>query len=343
MRKSDRLAKLRRGVSLCSLLVVMAMHTFLADHALAQTFTVLHTFVGGPRDGNAGYGGVIRDHAGNLYGTTYSGGHGPGIIYKITASGKYSILHKFTWPEGAYSVAPLLLDRSGNLYGTASGGGYSLYTGTVFEFRKRDSKLIPLHRFTNVTDGATPYAGLIEDGDGNFYGTTMYGGSGDGTGTVFKLDRATGTESILYAFNAQPDGSSPTGSVIRTADGTLYGTTESGGAFGYPGYGTVFKLDPSGLETSLYAFTNEDDGSFPGGNLLRDSQGNLYGTTSSGGKFFNGTIYKLDPRGNLTLLHTFGQSSPDGSEPIESGLVRDSAGNFYGTTQYGGTIGGGTV
>ena len=192
-----------------------------------------------------------------------------------------------------------------------------------------------------MVDGATPYAGLIWDKKGI---STARRSTADlltaDAGVVFKLERATKTETVLYSFGGAPDGGYPYGPLIRDLEGNLYGTTITGGSFDH---GMVFKLDAGGNNTALYSFTGGLDGAAPGSGLLRDTQGNLYGTTVNGGSLGHGVVFKLDPTGNETVLHDFNQGIFDGFEP-RSGLTRDAVGNFYGTTTYGETGGGnGTV
>jgi len=154
---------------------------------------------------------------------------------------------------------------------------------------------------------------------------------------VFELD-ATGHETVLYSFPGAGDGRHPYSGVIRDAAGSLYGTTGGGGT---AGLGVVYKLDTAGHETVLYNFTGGADGSNPSGGVIRDSAGNLYGTTASGGTANWGVVYKLDPSGHETVLHSF-TGGADGGRPL-AGVTRDSAGNLYGTTGAGGTTGSGVV
>jgi uncharacterized repeat protein (TIGR03803 family) len=175
----------------------------------------------------------------------------------------------------------------------------------------------------------------------NLYGTAQAGGSSAG-GIVFKVTTA-GQETAFYDFAlGSPDGAHPAAGLIRDGSGNFYGSTFYGGN---SDYGTVFELDATGHETVLYKFTNGQDGSGPLSRVLRDSAGNLYGTTSSGGNCFNcGAVFKLTPsptRMTVTVLHSFAGGN-DGAHPL-GGLVRDSAGNLFGTTYYGGTSGLGTV
>jgi uncharacterized repeat protein (TIGR03803 family) len=232
-------------------------------------------------------------------------------------------------------------DSAGNLYGTTAVGGAFLM-GTVFKLDTSGAMTI-LHSF-NGPDGAGPYSRLVRDTAGNLYGTTLRGGS-NADGTVFKLDPA-GNEVVLYNFAGTPDGEAPFGSLVRDSTGNVYGTTYLGGAYGF---GTVFKVDPTGAETVLYSFTGLADGGLPWAGVVRDAAGNLYGTTVSGGDLTCfppagcGTVFKLDAAGNETVLHSFGPSfSGDGNFPVGR-LMRDAAGNLFGTAQNGGAYGQGTI
>ena len=199
-----------------------------------------------------------------------------------------------------------------------------------------------LYSFTGPTDGLNPMAGVILDSAGNLYGTTVGGGTPN-AGTVYMLD-ATHDETVLYSFRSYFDGSTPLAGVIRDPTGNLYGTTIYSGT---AGYGVVYEVDTAGQETVLYSFTGGADGGYPNAGVIRDSAGNLYGTTNKGGdlncNYGNGcgVVYKLDTTGQETVLHSFtGQA--DGGYPSGS-LIRDSAGNLYGTTSNGGIVPYGTV
>ena len=255
-------------------------------------FTVLHTFSGGT-DGASPYAGVIRDTAGNLYGTTYlGGGLNAGTVFKLDKDGNETVLHAFTIRGGGgggyYPQAGLIQDAAGNLYGTTNVGGPA-YWGTVFKLNNR-GKLSVLFSFTSGADGGASYAGLIRDAAGNLYGTTYVGGV-SGWGTVFKLDKV-GNETVLHSFAGGADGQYPHAGLLRDNAGNLYGTTLYGGT---SNRGTIFKLDAGGNETVLYNFTGGADGSYPQAGLIRDSAGNLYGTTSYGGVSGAGTVFKLAP------------------------------------------------
>lgn len=199
------------------------------------------------------------------------------------------------------------------------------------------STLVSLYSFLGPPDGANPQGSLVQDASGNLYGTTSAGGVAAGYGTIFKLD-TTGQETVLYSFTGTPDGASPLAGLVQDAAGNFYGTTSAGGT---TGDGTVFKLDSTGKETILYSFTGTPDGASPQGNLIEDTAGNFYGTTSGGGATGNGTIFKLDTTGKETILYSF-TNTPDGADPV-AGLVQDASGNFYGTTAIGGASSGGTV
>jgi uncharacterized repeat protein (TIGR03803 family) len=252
----------------------------------------------------------------------------------------FTVLYTFTnTANGFQPDAGLFRDAAGELYGTTQYGGTAGGFGTVFKLDPNGDESV-LYSFSGTPDAEDPYAGLIRDKSGNFYGTTIYGGTNGGFGTIFQLD-SNGTETLLYSFAGTPDGTDPYGGLVRDGSGTLYGTTIFGGTAG--GYGTVFQLSAAGKLTLLHSFSGTPDGEDPYGGLVRDSAGNLYGTSlygGSGGGF--GTVFKVNKAGKMTLLHSF-SGTPDGVNPHD-GLLRDKAGNLYGTTIYGGAGGGyGTV
>jgi uncharacterized repeat protein (TIGR03803 family) len=298
--------------------------------------TVLYTFQGGT-DAGWPYGGVIRDSAGNLYGTTVAGGaYGRGTVFMLSPTGVETVLYSFqgSW-DGVQPQAGVIRDSAGNLYGTTSYGGAYSSRGTVFMLSTTGVKTV-LHSFQPGGDGFKPCAGVIRDSAGNLYGTTT--GGGHENGTVFKLS-PTGSEKVLHKFKGGTDGANPAFSgVIRDSAGNLYGTTSVGGA---TNTGTVFVLSPTGLETVLYSFQGGTDGANPQAGVIRDSAGNLYGTTMSGGAYGNGTVFQVSPTGVETVLYSF-QGGTDGANP-QAGVIRDSAGNLYGTTYVGGANNAGTV
>ena len=205
-----------------------------------------------------------------------------------------------------------------------------------------------LHAFAGGTDGANPDAGLIQDAAGNFYGTTLGGGStschvSSGCGTVFRVDSG-GSESVLHAFTGTPNGAFPEAALIQDAAGNLYGTTAYGGDSACqqePGFGcgTVFRVGTGGRAETLYKFTGLSDGGIPTSGLVLDATGNLYGTASAGGDAVLcpsedcGTVFRLNRAGYI-VLHRFAGGA-DGLVPA-AGLVRNKKGNLYGTTVYGG-------
>ena len=296
--------------------------------------SLLYSFTGGTDGGNPA-AALIEDSAGNLYGTTLSGGAtGEGTVFKFMPTGAAFPLHVFAVKKDGHSpAASLLRDSAGSLYGTTVLGG-SANDGVVFRVDSSGHETI-LYKFRG-TDGANPFSGLLLDPAGNLYGTTC---RGKGTsGNVFALTPS-GTQSVLHKFTGKNDGGSPRAGLIIDSAGILYGTTVYGGTHRA---GTVFKVNPlSAQEKVLYSFSGGADGGDPYGGLVRDSLGNLYGTTYYGGAFGYGTIFKLDPAGNETVLYSFAGGS-DGLGPM-AGLVRDAAGNLYGTTIYGGANGFGVV
>jgi uncharacterized repeat protein (TIGR03803 family) len=307
---------------------------------------VLYNFLGGY--GEFPTSGLIRGAEGEFYGNTESGGfYGAGTVFKLDKEGNEKVLHSFRSGEGGPGPeSGLIRDAEGNFYGPGSGGGAHGW-GTVFKMNK-SGKLTVLYSFAGAPDGEFPIGTLVRDEEGNLYGVTELGGSSQEYGTVFKLD-ATGKETVVYRFLGGADGWNPMAGLIRDNSGNFYGTTLQGGGTGCGGQGcgTVFKLDPTGKETVLHSFTGAPDGESPAADLVRDSAGNLYGTTRLGGSATKcyaqgcGTVFVLDTTGKEKELHTF-TGSPDGEIP-GGALIRDEQGNLYGTTFGGGSYGNGTV
>ena len=320
---------------------------------------VLHNFGITGADGEQPFGGLILDHKGNLYGTTYSGGGlSMGTVFEMTPNGSGGwttvVLHNFGQDkDGVHPEAGLVFDADGNLYGTTYAGG-SRGFGTVYEMSPDGSggwaeKV--LHNFGSGLDGYEPEAGLILDGSGNLYGTTYNGGS-HSFGVVFEMSpKGSGgwDEKVLHNFGAARfDGTNPWASLVFDGTGNLYGTTSAGGS---ASVGTVFEMTPNGggrwTETVIHSFGIGDDGNSPEhDSLILDGMGNLYGTTFYGGGFNKGTAYKIGPNGGgggwtETIIHNFGRST-DGQSPY-SGLIFDGSGNLYGTTGFGGSNNKGTV
>jgi uncharacterized repeat protein (TIGR03803 family) len=335
--------------------VLVGILTFVVCTCAASTEKVLHAFTGGS-DGKQPYAGLIFDQAGNLYGTTESGGaHGLGVVFRLTRTAtawKEKVLHSFAGgSDGAIPIGGVILDGAGNLYGTTSSGGdAACQCGNVFELSPLGSgwKKTTLYNFTGGSDGASPGAGLVFDGAGNLYGTTVYGGqvpkskctSDGGCGTIFKLaPTGTGwTEFVVQRFGGS-DGSQPFAALTFDANGILCGTTYAGGAYGL---GTAFG------EGSRHSFNaTAKAGSYLLGSLVSDSGSNLYGATYNSPAPGQGAVFKLRPAAGgpsfiTTVLHTF--TGSDGSQPA-AGLIFDGAGNLYGTTTAGGASSGfaGTV
>jgi uncharacterized repeat protein (TIGR03803 family) len=302
------------------------------------------------------YGGQIYTNAVITVGTVLSVG---------PSSLQDSVLYSFTGSIGQPGIngvnpsAGLILGSDGYLYGTTGliggdGGGGAYQRGTIFRLRPAGGVESVLYSFGagGASDGTGPTSSLIQDSDGNFYGTTTSGGAYN-QGTVFKISPS-GRETWLYSFSSNgpapgEDGSTPFAGLILGSDDNFYGTTTAGGAYGY---GTVFRISPAGVETVLYSFTagnqcvNEvctPDGGQPLGPLVRGNDGNFYGTT-----YGPSAVFKITPQGVETVLHFFGGSiiaglrSADGAGP-HAGLTLGSDGNFYGTTALGGEYASGTV
>jgi uncharacterized repeat protein (TIGR03803 family) len=216
--------------------------------------TILHSFSGGTDGANPPGSGLVRDATGNLYGTALSGGDlGQGTVFKLNRTGKVTVLHTFTdGTDGGQPSGGLIRDTAGNLYGTTVTGGSCQYNqngcGTVFKLNKANRETVLYDFMGGSSDGLFPFAGVIQDAAGNFYGTTHQGGDScapDGCGTVFKLDTK-GKETVVRSFKGGNDGVFPQAGVISDAAGNLYGTTSEGGGAGCggSGCGVIFKVTP---------------------------------------------------------------------------------------------------
>ncbi|MGA2687227.1 MAG: choice-of-anchor tandem repeat GloVer-containing protein [Candidatus Korobacteraceae bacterium] len=310
------------------------------------TLTVLYSFCGGSNctDGNAPDTGLTLGSDGNFYGvTTAAGAKGDGTVFKITPGGDFTLLHTFTGSDGAEPQGALVLASDGNFYGTTTSGGSHDF-GTAF-------RITPSGAFTTIynfcslgscADGSGPFGGLLQGADGYLYGTTTGGGTHFLYGTVFKIG-LTGGLTTLHSFAAS-DGSSPNAKLLQASDGNFYGTTTSGGntqacTFGC---GTIFRITAGGSFTSLHSFDGAD-GSFVTAGLIQASDGNFYGVAGRGGSSCGcGTIFKITAGGTLTVLHNFAGFPTEGSLPV-GGLLEASNGNFYGTTESGGSTGDGSI
>ena len=266
------------------------------------TEAVLHSFTGG-LDGDSPAGGVILDSAGNVYGTAQAGGsHNFGVVYQLTpAAGGWTENILYSFGVGIMQETGLVLDGAGNLYGTTSTGANGC--GVVYELSPSGGSQWTaqvLHTFQSETDGCWPLGNLMFDARGNLYGTTEDEGpyGENGAGTVYELTPSNGSWifTVLYAFPAGilPPNIGPSGGVIMDQSGSLYGTTCQQGPWGA---GTVYKVSPSlsgWTLTGLHEFTGFGDGSCPGGDLLMDADGNLYGT-SQGGQYGVGVLWEITP------------------------------------------------
>jgi uncharacterized repeat protein (TIGR03803 family) len=303
------------------------------------TLTTLYSFCAQVNcaDGYYPRGGLVLASNGNFYGTTYYGGaNGAGTIYEITSNGTFSVLYNFcsqvNCADGGNPLAGLIY-YDGTFYGTTSFGG-ATFSGTVFSITT-SGQFAALYSFcsqTNCDDGTEVNDRLIRGSNGSFYGVTLSGGA-NGWGTVFAVT-AKGKLTTLHSF-AFTDGANPFSGLVQASDEDLYGTTQNGGN---ANNGTVFKITTAGKLTSLYSFCTATfctDGSTPWGTLIQGSNGDLYGTTVSGGTAHLGTVYEITTSGKLTTLYSF--SGTNGASP-DDGVVQGSNGDFYGTTNRGGDL-----
>jgi uncharacterized repeat protein (TIGR03803 family) len=291
------------------------------------TFTVLQSL--NVTDGNAPESGLTLATDGNFYGAAQTGGNdNAGVIFKITPSGSLRVLYNA--PSGAdesYPLAGPIQGTDGNFYGTTEGNPGGQVGGTVY-------KLTPSGIFTALYSfpsdrlhGAVPLASVVQGVDGNFYGTTEYGGKNN-AGIVFKITPA-GHLTVLYNFDGA-HGAAPYAPVIQGNDGSFYGTTFGGGT---NGDGVVFKITPGGKLTVLHNF-NGTDGANPTAGLVQATDVNFYGVTKAGGTLGEGTIYKISPHGSYSVLYNFDGTT--GTNP-EAMLVQHTTGILYGDAQFGGT------
>jgi uncharacterized repeat protein (TIGR03803 family) len=318
----------------CLLLFAGCLSLFASLPAYAQAYKVLHSFTGPTSDG-MDPDVSIREADGTLYGTTCYGGRSyNGTAFTLSPKGRETILYNFL--AGYGSCPGSLLAWKGEFYGDAGGGSYG--KGVIFKLDQKRNERV-LHSFYgSPNDGAGPSLSF-HNANGVFYGTTFKGGTYD-WGTVFRMNTA-GKVTVLYSFTGGADGSGPTG-VVGDDEGNLYGTTVYGGeqiCRDAGSCGTVFKLDTAGNLTTLHMFSGGTDGAQPQGGVIRDASGNLYGTTDWGGsdgcsQNGCGTVFKVDASGKEKVLYSF-TGPPDGEYPLGN-LVRDVAGNLYGTTFVGG-------
>lgn len=267
------------------------------------SLTILHSFCSETavcNDGGIPFAGLIQGVDRSFYGTASGGTYDNGVVFRITPEGSLTTLHRFDGVDGANPQAGLVQATDGTFYGTTTeGGGY--FGGTVFRINAsgilRTVYNFCSYRSGDCANGSQPTAGLIQSSDGNFYGTTYYGGdlncnAPTGCGTVFKMT-AGGTLTTIHTFELT-DGASPSSVLVQATDGNLYGTTVWGGNPSCDGgCGTVFEITPDGTLTTLHAF-DFSDGEDPYGGLIQATNGTFYGTTAAGGTYSDGTVFSLN-------------------------------------------------
>jgi len=311
--------------------------------------TVLHTFLGSPSDGSNPYAGVVRDSAGDFYGATYSGGTdidgNDGTVFRIDSAGAETVLHSFIGTDGENPWGAVALDFGGNLLGTTLRSSRGSENGNIF-------KLDNSNNFTRLHELPGPYGALHLN---NYAYCTTIGGGASSAGTVFRVNIANGKMTILYSFTGGSDGGNPVAGLVGDGAGNLYGTTSCGGNGHCPnGNGVVFMLNAASRETVLHTFGSAPDGANPQAPLVRDSNGNLFGTTlGGGGALCNGgttgcgTVFELTPPaapGGLwteTVLHNF-TGAVDGWLLL-AGLALASDGHLFGVAASGGAYDTGTL
>jgi uncharacterized repeat protein (TIGR03803 family) len=339
------------------------------------TVTLLYAFTGIAPDGAMPLTALVEGSDGYLYGTTSRGSHGGGMIFKISTAGTGRVLTGLTSFNGP--PGPLLLASDGQIYATTAGHGvlqvgyaeicrciasrsvarppvgqtfYGSLVETptgIYALATRSFGATPERTIVNLTTGAIrnlpdgsngpdPVGTLIGGADGNLYGTTARDGA-FGRGTVFRMTPA-GDVTIVSSFAAGRTADYPAPMLMQSSDGNFYGTTASAAS---PGPGAVFRMTPAGDVTFLAGFDDGSTGRFPAGPLVEGTDGYLYGTTSSGGSFGLGTVFRMTGSGAVSVLHHF-TGGRGGASP-RSSLVLASDGNFYGTTNLGGSGGFGTL
>jgi uncharacterized repeat protein (TIGR03803 family) len=269
------------------------------------TETVLYSFCPNPgngcTDGTGPSGGLILDSAGNLYGTTLTGGaNGEGVVFEVSPAGQETVLYSFcarpNCADGQEPEGGVVADAAGNLYGTTFAGGFGNNPGVVFELTASSEQVLyNFCQLSGCTDGETPLAGVILDAAGNLFGTTQVGGA-NASGTVFEVTPA-GAETVLYNFCSAmncEDGVGPFSGLVIDKSGNLYGTSRGGTGFS----GTLFEVSRGGAYSVLHDFCTVGDcldGDTPNGTLLLDGK-DLYGVTAQLGANGGGTVFKLTPK-----------------------------------------------
>jgi uncharacterized repeat protein (TIGR03803 family) len=310
---------------------------------------LLHRF-NGP-DGGSPATGLVPGPAGLLYGTTYYGGStgaDAGTVFSLSGS-SLSTIYTFSGDADGAHPDSLILARDGNLYGTTRSSGFGSSYGTIFRLTPSGSLMTLKTYFAGGSDGIIP-AGIVQAGNGNFYGTVQQSGNTTHFGAAFRLTTA-GVYTTLHTF-VDADGGLLQSGLIQATDGNFYGVASEGGTPSLcphnfaPGCGTIYRLTPSGALTVLHDFTFAD-GTQPYGALFQASDGYLYGTTAGGGPgkcpvlhIGCGTIFRISLSGQFSTLYSF--HGKDGAIP-QSALIVGSGGALYGTTSRGGRFGFGTI
>jgi uncharacterized repeat protein (TIGR03803 family) len=276
-----------------------------------------------------------------------------GVMVSGLSAQTYTTLYSFTDPNfGPPSSS--LQGADGSFYGTLPGLDAPLDNcvpsgnncGTIFTITA--GGVLTTLGFFAPTGASYPNPGLVEDAEGNFWGTTEFGGAGTAClqdtpcGTVFELT-AGGSLTLIFTFTSPGGPAYPVAGLVAGSDGNFYGTTSAVASTQSSGQccGTVFQITPSGTLTTLYTFPQVTDGVYPAAPLVQGTDGNFYGTTTATN---TGTVFQITPAGVLATLYTFCSSGPpcaDGANP--NALIQGTDGNFYGTTQADGANNGGTV
>jgi uncharacterized repeat protein (TIGR03803 family) len=300
-----------------------------------MTLKIIYSFTDSGTDGAYPVGELAVDANGDIFGTTEGGGSDhEGTVFEIKAgTSTATTLYDFTnTSTDGGDPTGLTIDAQGDLFGATETGGAD-GTGTVFEIKAGTTTPSTFYSFTGAgTDGGDPKGGLTLDANGDLFGTTLGGGS-SGDGAVFEIKAGTTTATTLYSFtDAGTDGAAPEARLTLDAKGDLFGTTESGGS---DNDGTVFEIK-GGTTTAitLYSFTDTGtDGAYPEAGLTIDANGDLFGTTESGGSNDEGAVFEIKA-GTTTPTTLYSFNGTDGAHPL-AGLTTDASGDLFGTTSTG--------
>jgi uncharacterized repeat protein (TIGR03803 family) len=292
----------------------------------AGALATVHSFLR-DTDGANPRAALVPGPNGILYGTTYQAGtNGFGTVFSTTTAGLVSSIFSFDKPDGILPSAPVTPGVDRSLYGTTYEGGSNTSYGTVYRLTL-DGTATNLHSFSGGEDGGLPYGGVVQDSDGNLYGTTYRGGRND-FGTIFRISTNGRLASLLSFSNS--DGAFPYAGLALGSDGSFYGVTGYGGS---SSNGTLFRMTSEGTLTRLRSFTGGEDGANPAATLLEASDGNFYGTTTTGGSYGKGTVFRLSPSGAFATVVQF--HGLNGANPLAP-LAQGTDGDLYGATWSGG-------